>query len=107
MNTHFSWEVLKLKKYGTLGSHSNIVYSINWKCTGISTVGSETKTASQDGWVSISTSVSDPIDYSSLNSSTVVGWAKDSLTSVGVNGYENIVTDLLNSDSYESTPPWS
>jgi hypothetical protein len=29
------------------------------------------------------------------------------LTPVGVNGYENIVVDLLNSDSYESTPPWS
>lgn len=106
MNTHFFWEVLSLKKYSQINENQNIVYQVGWKVTGISTIGSEVKSASVDGWVSLDPNVENPIAYESLDSETVLQWVKDSLMEVGVVGYENQVVGIMNSDDYESTPPW-
>lgn len=106
MSTHFSWGVLSLKKYSQINENQNIVYQVKWRVTGICTIGAETKTAHEEGWVSLDTNVENPIPYDNLDSNTVIEWAKTSLTNIGVVGYENIVIKKLNSDSYESTPPW-
>jgi len=111
MNTHFTWEVSRVRKYENVGSHNDIVYQLFWRCTGITTVGSNTKTATINGWVGLDTSVSNPISYNSIDSSTAIGWAQSALTEVGVNGYKNQICDILNdNDSFyeeETSPPWN
>lgn len=105
MNTSFTWDILSLKKYPQVGVNTNVVYQAKWRVTGICTVGSETKTAYVEGIAGFSTD-SYAIAYENLDANTVIGWTKDSLLPLGVAGYEKQVSNLLNSDEYDSTPPW-
>ena len=64
--THFEWRIDYLKKYSSLGEHSNIVYQVGYTCTGINTSGIRTDRYSIGGATGLSTeSLADPIPYSS------------------------------------------
>ena len=73
--THFEWRINYLKKYSSLGEHSNIVYQVGYTCTGINTSGILTDRYSFGGATGLSTeSLADPIPYASLTEGDVQGW---------------------------------
>ena len=70
--THFEWRIDYLKKYSSLGEHSNIVYQVGYTCTGINTSGIRTDRYTIIG---LSTeSLVSPIAYASLTEDDVQGW---------------------------------
>ena len=73
--THFNWSIDYLKKYSSLGEHSNIVYSVGYTCTGINTSGILTNRYGAGGSVGLSTeSLDSPVAYESLTEDIVQGW---------------------------------
>ena len=73
--THFEWRIDYLKKYSSLGEHSNIVYQVGYTCTGINTSGILTDRYTFGGSVGLSTeSLVSPIAYASLTEDNVQGW---------------------------------
>ena len=76
--THFNWSIDYLKKYSSLGEHSNIVYSVGYTCTGINTSGILTTRHGEGGSVGLSTeNLENPIAYESLTEETVQGWISE------------------------------
>ena len=73
--THFNWSIDYLKKYSSLGEHSNIVYTVGYTCTGINTSGILTTKHGEGGSVGLSTvGLENPIAYGSLTEDIVQGW---------------------------------
>jgi len=73
--THFDWRIEYLKKYSSLGEHSNIVYEVGYTCTGINTSGIRTDRYAYHGLVELSTeNLTSPIAYDSLTEDNVQSW---------------------------------
>ena len=90
--THFDWRINYLKKYSSLGEHSNIVYQVGYNCTGINTSGIRTDRYSIGGSIGLSTeSLADPIPYSNLTEGDVQGW----VSSVKP-GIQTIIEEYIN-----------
>ena len=76
--THFNWSIDYLKKYSSLGEHSNIVYSVGYTCTGINTSGILTNKYGAGGSVGLSTeNLENPVAYGSLTEEIVQGWLSE------------------------------
>ena len=76
--THFEWSIDYLKKYSSLGEHSNIVYSVGYTCTGINTSGILTNKYGAGGSVGLSTvGLESPVAYESLTEDIVQGWISE------------------------------
>ena len=73
--THFEWRIDYLKKYSSLGEHSNIVYQVGYTCIGINTSGILTDRCAFGGSVELSTeNLVSPIAYDSLTEDNVQSW---------------------------------
>ena len=81
--THFEWRIDYLKKYSSLGEHSNIVYQVGYTCTGINTSGIRTDRYSIGGATGLSTE--------SLADKYVQGW----VSSVKP-GVQSIIEEYIN-----------
>ena len=102
--THFEWSIDYLKKFSSLGEHSDIVYRVGWSCTGINTSGIITNRYGKGGSVGLSTeSLSNPIDYSSLTESDVQGWISHIKPNV-----QSVIEDRINGGDAAiiETMPW-
>ena len=109
MSVHISWDINYLKKHTTLGEHSNIVYELEWQCSGINTTGIITSHHYM-GNVTLNTSnISNPIPYESLTKDVVVGWAKSS-PDVDPEFIENYIMEEMTVDDpiadAITTMPW-
>ena len=83
--THFNWSIDYLKKYSSLGEHSNIVYSVGYTCTGINTSGILTTRYGEGGSVGLSTAgLESPVAYESLTEDIVQGLPRTISPEVGV-----------------------
>ena len=90
--THFEWRIDYLKKYSSLGEHSNIVYQVGYTCTGINTSGIRTDRYSIGGSTGLSTeSLVSPIAYASLTEDDVQGWVSSVKPEV-----QSIVEEYIN-----------
>ena len=90
--THFEWSIDYLKKFSSLGEHSNIVYEVGYTCTGINTSGILTTRSGQGGSVGLSTeNLENPVAYGSLTEEIVQGWLSETKSKVEpiVEGYIN------------------
>ena len=103
--THFEWSVDYLKKYSSLGEHSNIVYVLGYTCIGINTEGTIRTEYGKGGEATLSTdNLSSPIPYEDLTEADVRGWLSGVKSSV-----ENIIEGQINgSDDVEIRNfPWN
>ena len=81
--THFEWSIDYLKKFSSLGEHSNIVYEVGYTCTGINTSGILTTRSAQGGTVGLSTeNLENPVAYGSLTEEIVQGWLSETKSKV-------------------------
>ena len=103
--THFEWSIDYLKKYSSLGEHSNIVYVLGYTCIGINTEGTIRTEYGKGGEATLSTdNLSSPIPYEDLTEADVHGWLSGVKSSV-----ENIIEGQINgSDDVEIRNfPWN
>ena len=102
--THFEWRIDYLKKYSSLGEHSNIVYKVYYTCTGINTSGILTTRWGKGGNIGLSTeNLENPIPYESLTENDVQGWL------VGIKpSIQNEVEESINGGDTSpiSVMPW-
>ena len=102
--THFNWNIEYLKKYSSLGEHSDIVYAVGYDCTGINTSGILTTTYSKPVVVGLSTeNLENPIAYADLTKDVVISWLSDIKSTVETKVEGNING---NDETYIQNFPW-
>ena len=102
--THFNWSIDYLKKYSSLGEHSNIVYSVGYTCAGINTAGTISMEFSTSGNLDLNTeNLVDPVAYVNLTEDVVLGWLSEIKTTV-----ETKVEGQINGndETIIKTMPW-
>ena len=76
--TQYNWRIDHLRKYSSLGEHSNIVYELGYTCIGVNTAGTIRTEYAKGGTLTLSTdSLSNPIAYNDLTEEIVEGWLKE------------------------------
>ena len=102
--THFNWSIDYLKKYSSLGEHSNIVYAVGYTCAGINTAGTISMEFSTSGNLDLNTeNLVDPVAYANLTEDIVIGWLSGIKSTV-----ENKVEGNINGndETIIKTMPW-
>ena len=102
--THFNWSIDYLKKYSSLGEHSNIVlFSRIYLCR-YNTAGTISMEFSTSGNLDLNTeNLVDPVAYVDLTEDVVLGWLSEIKTTV-----ETKVEGQINGndETIIKTMPW-
>ena len=102
--TRYTWRIDHLRKYSSLGEHSDIVYEVGYTCYGENRHGTIRTEYSLGGKLTLSTdSLSNPISYDDLTEEIVLNWLSPVKTDT-----ENLVEAEItgNDETYIRNLPW-
>ena len=102
--TRYTWRIDHLRKYSSLGEHSDIVYEVGYTCYGENRHGTIRTQYSVGGKLTLSTGgLSNPISYSDLTEEIVLDWLSSIKTDI-----ENLVEAEItgNDETYIRNLPW-
>ena len=102
--TRYTWRIDHLRKYSSLGEHSDIVYEVGYTCIGENRHGTIRTNYSIGGKLTLSTdNLSNPISYGDLTEEIVLDWLSPVKTDT-----ENLVEAEItgNDETYIRNLPW-